>query len=137
MRGRALAFDVETGMFPNEHDSLLRDLAALAPGALTGLLFEEVPPTLEEEEAGTGSYRLIAWGGGKRYETPAQALGDWYDMEAVLTFLNALARARGSEVRWLPLATGDQIALIVAGPSQTLTHLLDSGLLGSGDAHEE
>ncbi|MFY0569395.1 hypothetical protein ACN28E_36980 [Archangium lansingense] len=135
-RGRAHVFDVETGMFPNAHDSLLRELAALAPEALPGFLFEEVPPTLEEDEAGTGSYRLIAWGGGKRYETKAQALGDWYDLDAVLTFLNAVARARGSDVRWLSLITGDQIAHVVAGPSQTLTHLLDSGLMQSGDSDE-
>lgn len=135
-RGRALAFDVETDMFPNAHDSLLRDLAALAPGALTGFTFEEVPPTLEEEEAGTGSYQLIAWGEGKCYETKAQALGDWYDLEAVLTFLNSLARARGSEVRWLSLATSDQVAHVVAGPSQALTRLVDSGLLQSGDSDE-
>ncbi|HEX5748482.1 MAG TPA: hypothetical protein VFZ09_19745 [Archangium sp.] len=135
-RGRALVFDTETGMFPNAHDSLLRELSALAPGALTGVLFEEVPPTLEEEEAGKGSYRLIAWGGGKRYETRAQSYGDWYDVEAVLTFLNALARARGSEVRWLALATTDQVAHVVAGPSQALSSLLKAGLVRSGGADE-
>ncbi|WP_152622116.1 hypothetical protein [Archangium violaceum] len=135
-RGRALVFDVETGQFPNEHDSLLRELAALAPGALSGVLFEEVPPTFEEEQAGTGTYRLIAWGGGKRYEIKAQSFGDWYDLEAVLSFLNALARARGSDVRWISLATTDQVAHVVAGPSQSLSRLLDSGLVRTGDSDE-
>ena len=35
-RGRATTFDVETGMFPNEHDSLLRELAATGARRGTG-----------------------------------------------------------------------------------------------------
>jgi hypothetical protein len=135
-RGRAVAFDAETGVFPNAHDHLLRELAALAPGALDGFVFQEVPPAEGDEAQGGGGYRLLAWGGGKRYEAAAANLGDWYDLEATLGFLNAIARERGSDVRWMALATGDQMAHVAAGPAAALSALVAEGLLDAGEADE-
>jgi hypothetical protein len=124
--GRAYGFDTETGQFPNEHDSLLRSLAALAGGALKDALFEEVPPAEDDEE---GVYVLRAYLDRERYETRARNLGDWYDVEAVIGLLNSVARARQLEVRWLALSTGDQTATVVAGPEKGLRDAIAARLL--------
>lgn len=133
-RGRASLFDKETGRFPNRHDELLRDLAALAPGVLDDIHFEEHPPSAEDDESGDGIYRLVAVGGGMQYEVRAEDYGDWYDVASVLGFLNSLARARGNETRWMLLATGDQMAVVVAGPRRALAALVIQKLVLVGHA---
>ncbi|PTL75394.1 hypothetical protein DAT35_54745 [Vitiosangium sp. GDMCC 1.1324] len=135
-RGRAMAFDVETGVFPNRHDELLHELAALSPGVLDGFRFEEYPPLEAEDEAGGGSYQLVALGGGVRYEVTAANYGDWYDLASVLGFLNSLARARGSDARWVALKEEGQVATVVTGPSAALSSLVADGLLLVGDVEE-
>ena len=113
--GRAISFDVETGMFPNEHDGLLAELAPLA-AELKGVVFEEVAPDFD---AG-GPYTLVAYFRGKRFGVTAENHGDWYDVAAVLGLLNVLLREVGSEVRYATLPTGDQTALVLAGPAAGL-----------------
>jgi hypothetical protein len=124
--GRAYGFDTETGQFPNEHDSLLRSLAALAGGGLKDALFEEVPPAEDDEE---GAYVLRAYLAGERYQVQARNLGDWYDVEAVIGLLNSVARARQLEVRWLAFSTDDQTATVVAGPEKGLRDAIAARLL--------
>jgi hypothetical protein len=135
-RGRATAFDMETGLFPNRHDELLHDLSTLAPEVLDGFRFEEYPPSAADDEVGGGSYRLVALGGGMRYEVTAANHGDWYDLASVLGFLNSLSRARGSDARWMALKEEGQVAVVVAGPSAALSSLVADGLLLVGDVEE-
>jgi hypothetical protein len=130
-RGRMHWFDVETGQFPNEHDELLGELAPLVGKALDGVIFEEVAP---RDHDGGGPYVLHAYAAGKRYRVPAENLGDWYDVGAVLGLLNALLAERGSDQRYLVLDTGDQTAIVVAGPAAGLRALVDLGVLDTGAA---
>jgi hypothetical protein len=135
--GRAYAFDVETSMFPNEHDALLRSLAALEPGRLGGAMFDEVPPPEDDEDE--KPYLLRAWAYGERWEVAAENLGDWYDVGACVRLLNAIARERKLDVRWIVLETGDQTAIVAAGPEAGLRTAVAEKLLrvaAAGDAAE-
>jgi hypothetical protein len=134
-RGRLLRFDSETDQFPNEHDGLLAELAVLAAPALDDVVFtEDAPP---ETEMDTGAYWLTAYADGRAYRLRAENLGDWYDVNAVIGLLNAVLVAKGSPLRYAVLPTGDQTAIVTAGPGASLTSLVDRGLLelaGADDA---
>lgn len=120
--GRALQFDAETGIYPNEHDSLLRQLSSLAPSVLETVTFAE-------EANADAPYQLHAWREGQRWSTPARNLGDWYDVDAVVGMLNALARTAESSVRWLVLAGDDQTLTVAAAPTDALRTALSEGLI--------
>jgi hypothetical protein len=128
--GRLHWFDVETGMFPNEHDALLFELAEIAAPVLDDALFEEIPPDEESDKA----YVLRAYLDGRCYEIAAENFGDWYDVDAVLKLLQALLEARRSPVRFESLATGDQTARVIAGPKRAIATLAADGLLITGAA---
>ncbi|KRD74938.1 hypothetical protein [Lysobacter sp. Root983] len=129
--GYAHWFDVETGQFPNAHDSLLRELAALVRPSLSGVVFEELAP--EDDE---GPYQLVAYADGMIYRTRAENQGDWYDVDAVLRLLDALLRARKSQDRYLALDTGDQTLIVVGGPRAAIDAALRQKLLTPGDPAE-
>lgn len=129
--GYAHWFDVETGQFPNAHDSLLRELAALVRPSLSGVVFEEIAP--EDDE---GPYQLVAYADGMIYRTRAENQGDWYDVDAVLRLLDALLRARKSQDRYLALDTGDQTLIVVGGPRAAIDAALRQKLLTPGDPAE-
>ncbi|MEW5739539.1 MAG: hypothetical protein AB1938_11470 [Myxococcota bacterium] len=107
-REATLNFDAETGQFPNQHDLLLRDLAATAGKELKGVRFEEQPPSDEEDMRGEGHYTLVAFMDGKRYSVKARNLGDWYDVPATVGLVNTLLKERKSATRLVTLETGDQ-----------------------------
>jgi hypothetical protein len=127
--GYVTAFDAETGMFPNQHDSRLRELARLVKPALDGAVFEEDAPSGDE-----GPYRLVAYFDGKRYRAPARNLGDWYDVEAMLGLLNVMLETRGRDERMASLQTEDQIAWVVGGPRSAIDAAFAKGVLVPGDA---
>lgn len=129
--GYVHAFDAETGRFPNEHEAVLRPLAQLVQPALDGAVFEEVFPTDEN-----GAYTLVAYLDGKRYRTPAQNRGDWYDVDAVLRLLEAMLEERGRPERFASLYTRDQVALIVGGPRSAVDGAISAGLLQPGDSDQ-
>jgi hypothetical protein len=134
--GRVTGFDTETGQWPNEHDGLLAELAALASPALDGVVFEEIH---QVDHASPDPYILHAYADGNRYRLAAQNLGDWYDVEAVLGLLNAILVARKSEVRLVTLPTGDQTAAVLAGPRAGIAALVKRRLIavaapGEGEA---
>jgi hypothetical protein len=124
--GRVDQFDTETDTFPNAHHVLLARLARLAP-ALGDVSFDEVPPP--ESAMDAGPYVLHAWTDGKRFTLKARNNGDWYDLEAVLGLLNALLATKGSEVRFVTLATGDQSAKVIAAPLPILERLVSDRLV--------
>jgi hypothetical protein len=153
--GHATRFDTETDQYPNEHDTLLVQLAALAPAALRGVVFEEIvrgtpggvdlgggliadgvtddEGSMIEGDAPEGDYLLHAYDDHARYEVSAENLGDWYDVDAVIGLLNVVAHEHGSDVRWLMLETGDQTAIVVAGPAAGLRQMVaDHWLVPSG-----
>lgn len=126
----AVEFDVETGMFPNEHDSLLRSLSMLVGPALEHVIYEEKAPRLGDERE---PYQLTAYSNGKRFRRPAQNLGDWYDLSAVLDLLNAVAAERQLPERFHLLATFDQIAMVVAAPPAAIDKAVEARLIALGD----
>lgn len=129
--GHAYWFDVETGLFPNEHDGLLRALADLVSPALDGATFEEIAPPNDE-----GPYQLVARMDGRTYRVPAENLGDWYDVTAVLRLLDTLIAARKADARLVMLDSQDQTAIVVGGSRKAVGEALRLGLIHSGDADE-
>ncbi len=131
--GRVLPFDVETGMFPNQHHVLLTKLAQLTP-ALSDVVFDEIAPL--EEQMDDGPYELRAWVGGKRYSVTAQNNGDWYDVTATLGLLNALLLTKQSDERFVVLPSDGQIASAMVAPLPALEALVKDGLLEIGASEE-
>ncbi len=131
--GHAYWFDVETGMYPNQHDSLMRRLSSLIAPELDAAVFEELAPELDDESA---PYELVAYAGGKKYRTLAANLGDWYDVNAVLRLMNTITEDQKSQTRFVSLATEDQTMIIVAAPSATIAAAVKQGLLQLGDPSE-
>ncbi len=135
--GYGYFFDLETDLFPNQHDSLMRTLARLLAPELDGAVFEEVAPKVVESESDeaidaadmTGPYLLSIYIGGKRYRTQAENLGDWYDAGAVLRLMNAMLEDRKSTSRFAILATRDQNAIIVAAPATAIARAAKEKLL--------
>ncbi len=123
---RAILFDVETGVFPNQHDELLADVAELVRPALAGVVFEEIPP---DDPDGDDGYTLRAYLDGTRYEITAENLEDWYDLEAVLGLINTLVRERKSDLGCLTLRPDGQTAQVVCGPRPGLRAAVAEGLL--------
>ena len=131
--GYAYWFDVETGMYPNNHDSLMRQLAALVSPELDDAIFEETAPDIDDE---SGPYTLTVYTAGKRLRAEARNLGDWYDVEAVLNLMNAAAKERGSKVRFVGLASEDQTMAILGAPGGAIARAIQRGLIEIGDSGE-
>jgi hypothetical protein len=129
--GRALAFDAETGQFPNEHDHPARELARLCKPALDGAVFAETPPRDFDDP---GEYWIDAWVAGEHLSTPAENLGDWYDVNAVVGLVNESLRAAKSDCRLLVLPAEGQVAIVAAGPAAALLAAIREGLLTPADA---
>lgn len=153
-RGRAHLFSILRRRQAVPQEELLCELAALAPGVFDGFLFEQTPPPEEvpgsedaeleaqlleedEEEDTSREYtlaeRFIARGGGKRYEASAKSEfvfdDSFMDAGTLLDFLNALARARGSDVRWVVFDSDRQDCVVVAGPAPAFDALQARGLI--------
>jgi hypothetical protein len=121
-----LTFDPETDQWPNRHDTLAAQLVLLGERDLADVTFFEEAPA----EGSSGPYRLLGYVDGARYSAEARAdLGDWYDLDAVLGFVNAIARDRGKAQRWLVSSGGGNDAIAVAGPEAALRELVGRGLL--------
>lgn len=125
------SFDVETGMFPNQHDSLLRDLATRLSPDLDDVFFEETYPPQDN-----GQYRLLAYADGFLYQCEAANYGDWYDVEAVLSLLNRLVEDRGLTQRFVVLYSTDQIASVAVAPRSALQFAFDQRWIVPGQAQQ-
>jgi len=134
LAGHAWWFDVETDRFPNYHDSLMRHLAALVAPALDDAVFEETAPRMGDAES--VPYRLTVYAGGKRLQAQALNLGDWYDVDAVMNLMNATMKEIGSDIRFIPLPTGDQSLIIVGAPQPAIDRAIRARLIRKGDAKE-
>ncbi len=123
--GNIVWFDAETGMFPNQHDLLLDEVAALT--GLKGTTFEEEPPS--DYQTDEEPYWLQATLNGTLYRRQAENYGDWYDLEAVLMLLNQIAIDQGLPERFVTLPTGDQTAIIWAVDNHVLDELIEQRLI--------
>jgi hypothetical protein len=130
---RHAEFDVETGVVPNRHDQLILELAPATAGRFKPeAVLETYTP--DGPDADTGKYAVQFIHGGRLYRFNPRDLGDWYDLDAVLTALNrAFEDARLSD-RFTPLAAGGQVAeLVFADPSALTAAAPELGLLVSTD----
>jgi len=109
--GLLTSFDTETGELPVRHDKLLLELAAHSGGAFKPeAAHERWERKGEEDEDAPYTVQFIH--SGRLYRFPAQNLGDWYDVPAVLAAANkALADAGGSR-RFITLEGDGQVANI-------------------------
>jgi hypothetical protein len=135
LAGYAHWFDVETGMYPNNHDSLMRQLSALAAPELDDVIYEEIAPPMEDE-TDTKPYVLTAFTSGKRLRAEARNFGDWYDAEAVINLMNAVAKEHGSKIRFVALASEDQTMSILAAPAGAIARGIQGGLIDVGGGGE-
>jgi hypothetical protein len=133
LAGYAWWFDVETDMFPNHHDALMRRLATLVSPALDDAVFEEAAPPDGAESA---PYQLTVYTAGKRLRAEARNLGDWYDVDAVMNLMNTVMMENHSDIRFVPLATGDQSLTIVGAPGSAIDRAIQARLIQPGDAGE-
>lgn len=132
--GRVHHFDPETGMWPNHHDSLLRALAAMDSDGMNGIIFDEIAPPVDSEDP----YQLVAYVNGHRYTTQAQNFGDWYDVNAAVGLLNALAKERNIATRYASLSqSSGNDAYVISGPEPALQALFQRGLLQPSDAAQD
>ncbi|ASP37622.1 hypothetical protein CHH28_02580 [Bacterioplanes sanyensis] len=123
--GNSVWFDAETGVYPNQHDYLMASIVDSTDLAATE--FSETPPGLDASY--DVPYQLEASINGKTYQQEARNLGDWYDLEAVLTLLNQLAVDQDSQYRFVLLPTGDQTAIVWAANADALNTLLAKQLI--------
>lgn len=137
--GRVHVFDVETGVFPNEHDVVMTELAGYAGALMTGVVFEEVPPRIvqtKETWETVGPYLLRAYARGQIIETEAADHGDWYDLDAVLGLLNVTLRELGSDFRYIVTDTDGQLATVLGAPKSGIGRAHQRGVLNIEDASE-
>jgi hypothetical protein len=113
-------------MYPNNHDSLMRRLAALVSPELDDAVFEETAPHIDDE---TGPYTLTVYTAGERLRAEARNLGDWYDVEAVINLLNAAAKERGSKSRFVALASDDQTMAVLGAPAGAIARAIQGDLI--------
>ncbi|MFL5728511.1 MAG: hypothetical protein ACJ75J_03395 [Cytophagaceae bacterium] len=116
-------FDAETGMVPNDYDSLIMDLTR-SKKDLAGLLIwmdADVPDyngavvdnqTMTEEST---SYKITLVDADKAFIIKPEDIGDWYDVPLVLALLNRVSEERKVQERYILLEGGDQMAQVIFG----------------------
>jgi hypothetical protein len=123
--------------FPLRHDDLLVTLAWVVHPELQGVVFEEVPPTVD---ARTGQpldgHTLHAYADGERFSIKALNQESWQDIGAVLALLNRLLEVRGSTTRFAVLNYPSPILTVVSGPAEALREADSLRLLLLGDGRE-
>jgi hypothetical protein len=122
-RGRATWFDTVGDVSAMPYPGVLQDLAGLVSPDLDGVLFDLRLPAMATAPV------LVAYMDGQRYETPAALLGADLDLDAVLGFVNALARERGAPGRVALVPSGERGATAVGGPARAIAALVEASLL--------
>jgi hypothetical protein len=133
----AFLFAREVDDSPVRHDTLAAHLVLLGARDLADVVFVEHAPA----EGSDQPYQLHGYVDAVRYTTTARSdLGFWYDLDAVVGLVNAIARDRGKAQRWLLGAADGDDAIAVGGPEAALRDLVARDLLplaertGSGQA---
>jgi hypothetical protein len=109
-----------------EVDWLVREFAALATPILDDVVFDATDPS-----AATGGDQrslLVAWSRGERFEAELDPYGDTGNVEIAVGLLNVLARARGSNVRFV-FYEDDEVADVVVGREPSLRAAIAEGLI--------
>ncbi|MGQ2983566.1 hypothetical protein [Flavobacterium sp.] len=123
LAGISYNFDVEPGVYPADHDTLLLDLTNRSAGKIRGVKAYQQSKFDDKEE--TSEIHLIAVYKNKAYILIPEDLGDWYDMEAFSLLLEAIAKDSGLKEKFVPVETGDQTAWYIFGEPQKVQKLVD------------
>jgi hypothetical protein len=120
-RGRLDTFDGNAGDSPPGSDELLWFAARLVAPDLDGVIFEEA-------RASSG-YVLVAYMDGKRHEARARDLDGWYDFPAIIGMLNALARHRAKNGRFVVLPIEDELVTVVGADASAIDAAVKAKLI--------
>jgi hypothetical protein len=113
---RVHRIDAESGTFPVPHADLVRELA----GPLGSVTLEQ-EVLVEHEAKMFAEYVLTARSELGTWRARFKSDGDYYNLHAVLGFLNSLAVELGSDMRWICVRLfADQTACLTAGPEHAL-----------------
>jgi len=123
LAGISYNFDVEPGVYPADHDTLLLDLTKRSAGKIRGVKAYQQSKFDDKDE--TSEIHLIAVYKNKAYILIPEDLGDWYDMEAFSLLLDAIAKDSGLKEKFVPVETGDQTAWYIFGEPQKVQKLVD------------
>lgn len=123
---RMLVFDVETGEIPCRHDQLLQEFAAISDGVFAPKNVSQEWRNRKGEEDFEADYTLRFVYGYRLYEVHLQNLGDWYDVERLVTAVNMALAQAGREERYIPLHSDGQIAHFVFGKQKAISSLAES-----------
>ncbi len=107
--GLVTAVDVETGMVPCNHPSLIQEFAE----GTAGKFLPECPVQDWRRSGGKEPYTVQFLHQGRLYRFPARDYGDYYDIEAVVDALHFAMNNAGYRERFIPLYTEGQVAMYV------------------------
>jgi hypothetical protein len=123
LAGISYNFDVEPGVYPADHDTLLLELTKRSAGKISGVKAYQQDKFDDKSE--TSEIHLIAVYKNKAYILMPEDLGDWYDMEAFSLLLDAITKDSGIKEKFVPVETGDQTAWYIFGDPQKVQKLVD------------
>ena len=121
--GATADFDVETGMFPNQHDELVLLFAESSRGRFQpSAVVETVLGDIEN-----ANYVLEFITNGQIYRGNLIDHGDWYDVERISAMIERALSDAGGEERFVGVATGDQTASFIFGNPKVIKALAAEG----------
>jgi hypothetical protein len=138
--GICVEFDAETGVLPCRHDRLVSRFARHSRGLFnpTSISEEWNQKNLEDENA---DYTLRFVYDGRLYQGRLRNLGDWYDVERVVSMINGALGDSKHKAQFIAVAEAGQIAEFVFAdrakfePLANQFHLpLSTNLNGAMDA---
>lgn len=125
---RATVFDREIGRIPVGHDGLLVQLARYTSGAVVP---EAALERYLEDDDATEAYTVDFIVDDTLYSFQPRDLGDFYDVQAVVSALNVAVRNAGCSERLILLADGGQTASVLwldETVARTIANEFDLGL---------
>lgn len=124
----ATGFDVETGMLPCRHDSLVLDFAKASRGEFRPEAVLEIWHQTDEEDF-DAPYTLQFVVNDRLYKAELRNYGDWYDVERTVQAINAALAETGTPNRFVALAADGQCALFVFADPIRLTPVAEKFLM--------
>lgn len=116
--GRLIAFDVETDACPNRHDRLIENFAQnssrqFRPEAVLEHYASPNDGAQGWVKTGQGKYTVQFIMGDRLYRFAPKDLGDWYDVDAVVTAIHQALGDAGVAERFVALESGGQDASFI------------------------
>lgn len=133
--GGATGFDVETGMVPCRHDSLVLDFAKASRGQFQPEAVLEIWHQAHQEDF-DAPYTLQFVVNDVLYQAELRNFGDWYDVDRTAQAINAALAASGTSDRFVALAAEGQFALFVCADPARLAPVAEQFNMALSDDAE-